>query len=111
MGNNRKIILSALWVVFSMVLVIISAYLEEYAVVEPVYAIAITVTSIILLFAAVFYAAKVDFETGVYECQKCGYVFKPTFKSYIWGAHTLRTRCLKCPNCEEKSWCKRKSVQ
>ena len=73
----------------------------------PAIAITLTAVSMVLVLIAIFYAAKVDYETGVYECRKCGHTFKPTFKSYILGVHTLTTRHLKCPKCEEKSWCRR----
>ena len=108
MSNKVRIILSVVGVVISTVLLVISAILAEEAVINLAFAIALIIISVILLFIAIFFAAKVDYETGVYECRKCGHTFKPTFKAYILGAHSLTTRCLKCPKCEEKSWCKRK---
>ncbi len=108
MSNKFRIILSVIGVVISMALLAISTILVEEAFISPVLATALIIISVILVFIAIFFAAKVDYETGVYECRKCGNVFKPTFKAYIWGAHSLTTRHLKCPKCEEKSWCKRK---
>ena len=109
MSNIGKIILSVIGVVISTALLVISAVLAENAVISPVFAAILIAISTILVFASVFFAAKIDYETGVYKCRKCGNVFKPTFKAYFVGAHTLTTRHLKCPKCEEKSWCKRKT--
>ena len=109
MSNIGKIILSVSGVVISTALLVISAVLAENAVISPALASGLIIISVILVFIAIFYAAKVDYETSVYECRKCGNVFKPTFKAYFWGAHSLTTRCLKCPKCEKKSWCKRKN--
>ena len=111
MSNKVRIILSVVGVVISTVLLVISAILAEEAVINLAFAIALIIISVILLFIAIFFAAKVDYETGVYKCRKCGHTFKPTFKSYILGAHSLTTRHLKCPKCEEKSWCKRKTTK
>ena len=111
MKNKGKIILSVIGVVISTALLVISAILAENAVISSAFAIVFTTISVGLLFVAIFFAAKFDYETGVYECRKCGHTFKPTFKAYIWGAHTLTTRHLKCPKCEEKSWCRRKMEQ
>lgn len=111
MKNKGKIILSIFGVVLSIALLAVSAVLAEEKVINPATAIAFIAVSVILVWIAISYAAKVDYETGVYECRKCGHTFKPTFKAYIWGAHTLTTRCLKCPKCEEKSWCKRKNIK
>ena len=111
MSNKRKIILSVIGFVISTALLVISAILAEEEIITPAIAITLTAVSTVLVLIAVFYAAKVDYETGVYECIKCGHTFKPTFKAYIWGVHTLTTRHLKCPKCEEKSWCRRKMDQ
>ena len=111
MSNKRKIILSVIGVVISTALLVISAILAEEEIINSAIAIPLTAVSTVLVLISVFYAAKVEHETGVYECRKCGNTFKPTFKAYIWGAHTLTTRHLKCPKCEEKSWCRRKMAQ
>ena len=111
MNNKRKIILSVIGVVISTTLLVISSILAEEEIINAALAITLTAASTVLVLISVFYAVKVEHETGVYECRKCGHTFKPTFKAYIWGAHTLTTRHLKCPKCEEKSWCRRKMGQ
>ena len=108
MSNKRKIIISVIGVAISITLLAISSILAEEEIITPAIAITLTAVSAVLVPIAILYAAKVDYKTGVYQCRKCGHIFKPTFKAYVWGAHTLTTRCLKCPKCEEKSWCKRK---
>ena len=111
MSNKRKIIISVIGVVVSITLLVISSILAEKKIINPAIAITLTAVSTVLVLIAIFYAAKVDYETGVYECRKCGHTFKPTFKAYILGVHTLTTRHLRCPKCEEKSWCRRKLDQ
>ena len=111
MSNKGKIIISVIGVVISTALLGISAILAEEEIINTAMAITLTAVSTVLVLIAVFYAAKVEHETGVYECRKCGHAFKPTFKAYILGVHTLTTRHLKCPKCEEKSWCRRKIAQ
>ena len=111
MSNKRNLISSVIGVVLSTGLLIASAILTEEKIINSETSIVLTAVSVILVLIAVSYACKVDYEAGVYECRKCGHIFKPTFKAYVWGAHTLTTRCLKCPKCEEKSWCKRKTTK
>ena len=110
MKNKGNIILSVIGVVLSIALLVVSAILAEEALISPATATVLIIISVILVFIAIFFAAKVDYETGVYECRKCGHTFKPRFKAYILGAHTLTTRHLKCPKCNEKSWCTRKKM-
>ena len=105
---NNKIILSVSGMVLSFVLVIASAFLVEYKLIDEVYAIILFTVSMIFLYICIFYLGKIDYETGIYKCRKCGHTFKPTFKAYFWGAHTIKTRYLRCPDCGQKSWCFRK---
>ena len=111
MKNKGNIILSVIGVVLSIALLVVSTILAEEALISPATATVLIIISVILVFIAIFFAAKVDYETGVYECRKCGHTFKPTFRAYVWGAHTLTTRHLKCPECNEKSWCTRKKMK
>ena len=92
-------------------LLAISSILAEEAIITAAIAITLTAISAVFVLISIFYAAKVDYETGVYECRKCGHTLKPAFKVYILGVHTLTTRHLRCPKCEEKSWCRRKMAQ
>ncbi len=111
MKNKGKIILSIVGVVLSIALLVASTILAEEKIINPATAIVLIAVSVILVFIAIFYAAKVDYETGVYECRNCIHVFKPTFKAYILGVHTLTTRFLKCPECSKSTWCKRKNKE
>ena len=108
MKIKGKIIVSVLGVVLSIALLVVATVLAEEKIINPAAAIVLIAISVVLVWIAIYYAAKVDYETGVYECRKCGHTFKPTFRAYVWGVHTLTTRHLKCPKCNEKSWCIRK---
>ena len=111
MSNKERIFLSVIGVVISTALLVISTILAEQAIISSALATVLIAISVILVFVAIFFAAKVDYETGAFECRKCGHTFKPTFRAYVLGAHTLTTRHLKCPECNEKSWCTRKKMK
>ena len=109
MSNKKKIVLSVTGVVLSTAFLVTTAILAEEDIIGATASIVFTLISVILLIIMIFYAAKVDYETGAYVCRKCGHTFTPSFKAYILGPHTLTTRYLKCSECGEKSWCKRKT--
>ena len=111
MKNKGNIILSVIGVVLSIALLVVSTILAEEKIINTATAVVLISVSVVLVWIAIFYAAKVDYETGVYKCRKCGHTFKPTFKAYILGVHTLTTRHLKCPKCNERSWCARKNAK
>ena len=67
MNNKRKIIISVIGVVISITLLTISSVLAEEEIITPAIAITLIAVSAVLVLIAIFYAAKVDYETGVYE--------------------------------------------
>ena len=84
----------------------ISAALFEFLPID--WSILLVVLSSITFTIALIAAILLDHDAGEYECKKCGHKFKPTLWAYVWGAHTLTTRYLKCPHCGKKSFCKRR---
>lgn len=56
---------------------------------------------------AIPFMIKIEQTAGYYECQKCGHRYVPTFSSVLWAMHVNRTRYMKCPECNKKSWQKK----
>ena len=50
---------------------------------------------------------KIEQTAGYYECAKCGHRYVPKYKSVFMAMHMGRTRYMKCPKCNEKSWQKK----
>lgn len=50
------------------------------------------------------FALKIEQKAGWYECAKCGHRYVPAYKSVLLAMHVNRTRYMKCPECGEKSW-------
>lgn len=106
MKNLAKIFLSVCILLISLILIMLSAALFDFLPVD--WSILLVVLSSITFIIALIAAILMDYSAGDYECRKCGQRFKPTLSAYVWGAHTLTTRYLKCPHCKEKSFCKRR---
>ena len=53
------------------------------------------------------YCLRLEQVAGYYECPKCGYRYVPDFKSVCFSIHINRTRKMRCPKCNEKSWQKK----
>ena len=54
------------------------------------------------------YCTKIEQIAGYYECAKCHHYYVPTFKAVNLAPHMGRTRYMKCPECGEKSWQKKR---
>lgn len=61
-----------------------------------------------LLFATgIGFAIRIEQTAGYYECAQCGYRYVPSYKSVLLSTHMGRTRHMRCPKCNVKSWQKK----
>ena len=54
-----------------------------------------------------FNCLRIEQTAGYYECAKCHHKYVPTYSKVLWSMHINRTRYMKCPKCNEKSWQKK----
>lgn len=67
----------------------------------------ICICSFIIFFIGISFALKIETIAGYYECKKCHHKYIPKYNDVFWSIHFGRTRYLKCPKCNEKSWNKK----
>ena len=58
-------------------------------------------------FVGFFFAVKIEQVAGYYECRKCGHRYVPDYKSVSMAMHMGRTRYMRCPECNQRSWQKK----
>ena len=61
----------------------------------------------ILFAVGIGFAVRIEQTAGYYECAKCGHRYVPTYKRVLMSMHWGRTRYMRCPKCNEKSWQKK----
>ena len=66
--------------------------------------ISLMVLGFILFFAGCFYALRIEQVAGYYACKECGHRYVPTYKAVNFAPHMGRTRYMRCPHCEKKTW-------
>ena len=69
--------------------------------------IVLIVFGVIPFIIGICYAIRIEQIAGYYECSNCNYKYIPTYKSVLFSTHFNRTRKMKCPNCNKKSWHKK----
>ena len=52
-------------------------------------------------------AIKIEQIAGYYECNKCHYKYIPSYNKVLFSMHYGRTRYMKCPKCNSRSWNKK----
>ena len=86
---------------FISLIIIAAVEMEEWL------AAVITLTSIIPFLIATPFMLKIEQIAGYYECKECGEKYVPTYKSVFWSRHIGRTRHMKCPKCNKRTWAKK----
>lgn len=62
------------------------------------------VLGVILFLTGISFCLYIEQKAGFYVCKKCGYKHVPSFKQVLFAMHMGRTRYMKCPHCQQKSW-------
>ncbi len=84
-------------------LIFVASYIEM-----PVFTrIILIVLGSVIFTVGISNAIKIEQTVGYYECGICGHKYAPTYRSVLFATHIGRTRYLKCPHCEKKSWNKK----
>lgn len=85
------------------VLIIMSVYLIKD---QPI-KIFVFILAFLFLITGVSIALKIETEEGYYECQKCHHKYVPSYQQVYFAMHLGRTRYMKCPHCQKRSWQKK----
>ena len=59
-----------------------------------------------VLFATPF-MLRIEQTAGYYQCAHCGHRYVPSYQSVFMAMHMGRTRYMKCPSCQKRSWQKK----
>ena len=63
--------------------------------------------SLLPILIATPFMIRIEQTAGYYECAECGHRYVPKYKSVFGAMHIGRTRHLKCPKCNKRSWNKK----
>lgn len=63
--------------------------------------------SLLPLLIATPFALRIEQKAGYYECQRCGHRHVPQYGSVFLAMHMNRTRYMRCPKCNKRSWQKK----
>ncbi|MBR6510110.1 MAG: helix-turn-helix domain-containing protein [Clostridia bacterium] len=104
-----KRLLTLEWVIgiLSVLVLLLPIIIASYIEMEYWLRIILTFSGFIPCFVGVFFALKIEQVAGYYECKECGHKYVPTFKAVNLAPHMGRTRYMRCPKCNKKSWQKK----
>lgn len=70
-------------------------------------AIMVTIAGLIPLLIATPFMIRIEQTAGYYKCSKCGHTYVPKYSSVFISMHLGRTRYMRCPKCNKRSWNKK----
>ena len=104
-----KRLLTLEWVlgILSCIILIMPIIIASYVEMADWQRIVIIVCAFIFALVGFCFTVRIEQVAGYYECKHCGHKYVPTFKAVNLAPHMGRTRYMKCPNCNKKSWQKK----
>jgi len=107
--RKNKIIWIDMWVIMgiSITALIGGIFVCRFLIPEGIWQLLSVIVICILFLIPCFYALKLEVSIGAYKCKNCGHEIKPTYSEALRAMHRGTTRHLKCPKCNERTWCKK----
>ena len=106
-ADKRLLAMEIVIVVATLILYITLVMIASFAEMKDSAKLLIIIPSTIFVFVICLIALKIEQTAGYYECRKCHHKYVPTYSSVLWAMHINRTRYMKCPECNKKSWNKK----
>ena len=106
-GDRRLLRIEIVLVICCIMPLIISGIIALAVPMEEWLASVLVAISLLPILIATPFALKIEQKAGYYECQKCGHRYVPKYSSIFAAMHINRTRYMRCPECNKKSWQKK----
>ncbi len=86
---------------------LVLVFVASFAEMPSIFRILLIILGSIIFVVGIANAVKIEQTAGYYECDKCHYKYIPSYSSVLFSMHYGRTRYMKCPKCNERSWNKK----
>ena len=106
-ADKRLLFLEILVGVFCIAIMLALAMVASFVQMEEWLRIVLILIGLVPLLIATPFMIKIEQTAGYYECKKCGHKYIPAYGSVFMAMHMGRTRYMKCPHCNCKSWQKK----
>ena len=107
--TKNKTIWSSMWAIMivSMTALLAGIFIAAFLIPKGVWQLVAILGICVVFLIPCFYALKLEVSVGAYKCQNCGYEIVPTYQEAMMAMHRGFTRHLKCPKCNQRTWCKK----
>ena len=104
--QSTKHLLTLEWVIgyISTISALLMIFVASFAVEILAWRIVLIIAAVTIIVVGTVFAVKIERDAGFYECNNCHYKYIPSYKSVVWSMHIGRTRYMKCPKCNKRTW-------
>ena len=107
--RDKELLLSEIFICVSVsIMLCASILIVNYIEMDNWLKIVIVLSTVIPFTIVVLYALRIEQIAGYYECSNCHHKYIPSYKTILFAMHINRTRRMKCPHCNKKTWHKKK---
>ncbi len=107
--RDKELLLLEIFIgVFVSIILCASILIVDYIEMDNWLKIIIVLSAAIPFTIGVLYALRIEQIAGYYECSNCHHKYIPSYKTILFAMHINRTRRMKCPHCNKKTWHKKK---
>ncbi len=106
-SDKRLLVLECVIGIFSVIILFVPIIIGAYFPMKDWLRLLVVFSGFIPAMIGFIYAVKIEQIAGYYECQECGHRYIPNFKTMFFAMHMGRTRYMRCPKCNQKSWQKK----
>ena len=93
--------------VLSMIILLSLTFIASFLEMEEWLRIVLIISGFVPCIIGILFAIRIEQIAGYYECRKCHNRYIPKYSSVLWAMHINRTRYMKCPKCNKRSWNKK----
>ena len=93
--------------IFSTIILLGFVFTASFVPMENWLRVCLIIVGFVIGMIGIGFALKIEQTAGYYECRKCHHRYVPTIGSVLWAMHVNRTRYMKCPKCNQRSWNKK----
>ena len=106
-ADKKLLVIETAMGIVSVTFMLVLCMIAAYAPIEEWLRIVLVVIGVLPILILTPFMLKIEQTAGYYECKECGHRYVPKYKTVFIAMHKGRTRYMKCPVCEKKSWQKK----
>ena len=103
-NDKRFLQLEILIGVLSIIILLSFTFAASFLEMEDWLRVILIVSGFVFAIFGLMIALVIEQKAGYYQCEKCGHRYVPKFSNVLMAMHVNRTRYMKCPVCQKKSW-------